>query len=98
MGFGNSTRNTSHSRGRNHGTNETVNKGRSTNNSTSDNISHGTSHGYQEVLDNELEPNTFVSGLRTGGRDNSCMVDGIMVRAGGFNKGQKYLPVSFKQS
>ena len=95
---GSSTSTHGFSDGKNWGENSSTNKSKNHSHSVNHNSSQGMSEGWQEVLEVEVEPNAFVSGLRTGGRDHGCMVDGIMVRAGGFAGGRKFLPVSFKQS
>ena len=59
--------------------------------------STGYSNNWQERMDNELEPNIFVANLRTGSPENRCIVDGIMVKNGGFRGGRRFLPVSFFQ-
>ena len=92
---------TSRSRGYSHsynvGSNESITQGSSQNYSENYNHSRSKGGGSQEVMEMMLEPNHFVSQLRTGGVANDCIVDGIMVRAGGFTGGKNYIPVSFKQ-
>ena len=45
-----------------------------------------------------LQPRAFMSGLRTGGKANGYMVDGIVIRSGEpFHSGENWLLVEFSQ-
>jgi hypothetical protein len=53
---------------------------------------------FSEHYENVLQPNAFMSGLRTGGAENGYMVDAIVIRSGEtFSNGANWLRVAFGQ-
>jgi hypothetical protein len=51
-----------------------------------------------EAFEPVLQPRVFMSGLRTGGRSNGYVVDGILIRSGEpFYSGENWLKVAFSQ-
>ena len=73
------------------------NRNRGTSRSSNNSRSSGVSQNWSERMDWEVEPNVFIANLRTGGKRHRCIVDGVMVKHGGFHGGQRWLPVSFFQ-
>lgn len=57
-----------------------------------------TSSGFSEAYEFEVQPTVFTE-LRTGGPENTCEVDGIVVQSGRRfqSTGRTWLPVTFKQ-
>ncbi len=53
---------------------------------------------FSEHYEPILQPNVFMNGLRTGGKVNGLICDGIVIRNGRpFSNGQNYLRVAFSQ-
>ena len=56
------------------------------------------SSSTSQSIENVLENREFMQNLRTGGEENGCIVDGIVVRSGQpFSNGESYLKVAFSQ-
>ena len=56
------------------------------------------SSSTSQSIENVVENREFMQGLRTGGEENGCIVDGIVVRSGQpFSNGESYLKVAFSQ-
>jgi hypothetical protein len=53
---------------------------------------------FSEHYESILQPNAFMSGLRTGGANNGYVVDAIVIRSGEtFSNGSNWLRVAFGQ-
>lgn len=81
--------------GRNYGSNRGSGKG------SSEGINKGSSEGVSthQVIDYDLQPAFFGSGLRMGGRENNFIVDGVVLMAGKVweHTGSTFLVCSFPQ-
>jgi hypothetical protein len=56
------------------------------------------SSSTSQSIENVLENREFMQNLRTGGEENGCIVDAIVVRSGQpFSNGENYLKVAFSQ-
>lgn len=65
-----------------------------------DSASHGQSQTTSYSMDLKVEPNFFVSGLRSGGKRNQRKVDGLIVHSGRTfrsNRDQPFIVASFEQ-
>ena len=68
-------------------------------NSYNQSLSENQTAGYQETIEHELRPDAFARGLRTGGKANRQIVDGIVYRPGEpwHYNGRHWMKVQFSQ-